>query len=41
LTFFLPIGHFWFALLLGYLGGHFARFVYLRRLKDQAPATKE
>jgi hypothetical protein len=31
---FMPTGHYWWALLLGYLGGHFARFIYLRRLKD-------
>lgn len=29
---FMRIGHCWWALLLGYLGGWFARFVYLRRL---------
>jgi hypothetical protein len=28
---FMPIGHYWFALLFGYVGGKFARFVYLRR----------
>jgi hypothetical protein len=30
---FLLIGHIWFALLFGFLGGLFARSVYLRRLK--------
>jgi hypothetical protein len=34
-------GHTWWALLLGYLGGHFARFVYLRRVNEYAPPTKE
>jgi uncharacterized iron-regulated membrane protein len=36
LHYFLPIGHAWFALLFGYLGGHFAQFVYSRRAKDRA-----
>lgn len=35
---FTPIGHYWWALLLGYCGGHFARAVYLRRVKEQASA---
>lgn len=29
---FMRIGHCWWALVLGYLGGWFARFVYLRRI---------
>jgi hypothetical protein len=29
-----PIGHCWWALLLGYLGGWVARFVYLRRVAE-------
>jgi hypothetical protein len=37
----LPIGHYWFALLFGYLGGHFARFVYVRRMKEQAAHAKD
>ena len=28
---FVITGHFWLGLLFGYLGGHFAQFVYLRR----------
>jgi hypothetical protein len=32
---FMPIGHMWWALLLGYLGGVFAMFVYRRRLRDE------
>jgi hypothetical protein len=31
LRYFLPIGHCWWVLLLGYIGGRFARVVYLRR----------
>ena len=34
-------GHYWWAMLLAYLGGHFARFVYLRRMKEQSAAAKE
>jgi hypothetical protein len=30
---FMPIGHMWWAILLGLLGGWFARFVYLRRVR--------
>jgi hypothetical protein len=37
---FMSTGHYWWALLLGYLGGHFARFVYLRRTKEQAAASQ-
>jgi len=32
--FFTATGHCWWALLLGYLGGHFATFVYLRRSRE-------
>jgi hypothetical protein len=31
---FMAIGHFWWGLLFGYVGGHFARFVYLRRARE-------
>ena len=34
-------GHLWFALIFGYLGGCFARFVYLRRTKEQSHPSKE
>jgi hypothetical protein len=34
---FLRIGHCWWSLLLGYAGGRFARFVYLRRTREQNP----
>jgi hypothetical protein len=37
---FAQIGHLWFALLFGYLGGQFARFVYLRRMKEQPAQTR-
>jgi hypothetical protein len=32
---FASVGHFWWALFLGCLGGQFARFVHLRRTKEQ------
>src|SRR3954471_2930755 len=32
---FMPIGHCWSALLLGCIGGHFARYVYLKRMREQ------
>jgi len=32
---FMMVGHCWWALLLGYAGGHFARFVYWRRIREQ------
>ena len=32
---FMKIGHCWWGLLLGYLGGMFAAYVYLRRVKEQ------
>jgi hypothetical protein len=38
---FVTTGHYWFALLFGYLGGHFARFVYGRRMIEQAANAKE
>lgn len=31
---FMVQGHFWWALLFGYIGGHFARYVYLRRDRE-------
>lgn len=34
---FIVQGHFWWALLFGYIGGHFARFVYFRR--NRKPGT--
>ncbi len=37
---FMPIGHCWWGLLLAYCGGHFARFVYGRRVKEQATTQK-
>jgi hypothetical protein len=36
---FMPIGHCLWALLIGYLGGHFARWAYVRRLRDQDLAS--
>lgn len=33
---FMLIGHCWWALVLGYLGGWFGRFVYLRRIREPA-----
>jgi hypothetical protein len=39
LSHFLPIGHCWSALLFGYLGGHFARFVYVRQDKASPEAA--
>ena len=38
---FLRIGQYWMILLLGCVGGQFARFIYLRRLKRQAARPKE
>ena len=32
---FTAVGHCLWALLLGYVGGHFARFVYARRVREQ------
>jgi len=32
---FMPIGHCWWALILGYAGSHFAKYVYWRRLRDE------
>jgi hypothetical protein len=34
--YFMPTGHCWWGLLLGYLGGLFAAFVYARRIREQA-----
>lgn len=36
---FMPIGHLWWAMLFGYVGGRFARFLYLRRTKRNGPAA--
>jgi hypothetical protein len=36
---FMAIGQFWWALLFGYIGGHFAQFIYKRRAAEQ-PAPK-
>jgi hypothetical protein len=38
---FLAIGHRWFALLLAYLGGLFALFVYRRRMRDEQKLPAE
>jgi hypothetical protein len=38
---FMPIGHCWWALILGYAGGHFARFVYWRRCRDEQKLPAE
>ena len=38
---FMTIGHTWWALLWGYLGGRFARFVYVRRICGQKPLAVE
>jgi hypothetical protein len=32
---FMPVGHLWLGLLLGYLGGLFAVYVYSRRMREQ------
>lgn len=32
---FMSVGHCWWALLLGYAGGRFAQFLYLRRTREQ------
>lgn len=32
---FMAIGQFWWALLFGYVGGHFAKFIYKRRNTEQ------
>jgi hypothetical protein len=37
---FMPIGHCWWALILGYAGGWFARFVYSRRTQEQNPIKR-
>ncbi|MFO0792032.1 MAG: hypothetical protein U0805_21430 [Pirellulales bacterium] len=36
---FMAVGHLWWAILFGYVGGHFGRFVYLRRIKDEPRPT--
>lgn len=35
--FFMPIGHCWWALLLGCVGGYFGRYVYWRRVREEIP----
>jgi hypothetical protein len=35
------IAHCWWALVLGYLGGHIARFIYVRRMNDQTASPKD
>jgi len=37
---FMPIAHCLWALLFGYAGGHFARWVYFRRLREQKAAAQ-
>jgi hypothetical protein len=37
----MPIGHCWWALVLGYAGGRFARWVYGRRIREQQPLATE
>ena len=37
---FITIGHCWWAFVLGLLGGHFARFVYVRRMKETTAAKE-
>jgi hypothetical protein len=41
LTDFLATAQCWLLLLLGYIGGHFARFVYIRRCKEMAPSAPQ
>jgi hypothetical protein len=36
-SFFMPIGQCWCAILLGYAGGRFARYVHIRRERDVKP----
>jgi hypothetical protein len=36
---FMAIGQFWWALLFGYAGGHFARFIYSQRDRDTGNVT--
>jgi hypothetical protein len=38
---FMPVGHCWWALLLGYLGGRFALFVYVRRMRESTQLAAE
>jgi hypothetical protein len=38
---FMPIGHCWWALLFGYVGGHFACYVYGRRMRDEQKLAAE
>ncbi len=39
-AFFTTVGHFWWGLLFGFVGGHFARFVYLRHTEELAAQRK-
>ena len=39
--FFMQIGHYWWALLLGYVVGQFARFGHQRRPKDKSARSSE
>jgi hypothetical protein len=41
LALFMVIGHCLWALLLGYVGGRFARFVYVRRTRGRTPLAAE
>lgn len=34
--FYYPIGHYWWTMILGYVGGALARFIYIRRKQVQA-----
>jgi len=36
---FMPLGHLLWALAFGYIGGHFGRYVYSRRMREQPPAA--
>jgi hypothetical protein len=38
---FMPIGHCWWALILGYCGGQFGRFVYARRMREGERQVKK
>jgi hypothetical protein len=38
---FMALGHIWSALLLGYIGGRFAQFVYRRRTSEQPPEARK
>lgn len=38
---FMSIGNAWFVLVFGYIGGWFARFVYMRRSKESSPPVNQ